>query len=113
MTKQIDWLYFRKGWTSCTKASKFIEASKIEITETIPASRKLQREDALKLLKKANKLTVAKGKKVVEFSGKDKTSEDAVTAMLGSTGNLRAPTALVGKDLLVGFNEEAYQSVLA
>ena len=43
----------------------------------------------MKLLKKANKLTVAKGKKVVEFSGKEKTSEDAVMAMLGSTGNLR------------------------
>ena len=71
----------------------------------------MRREDALKLLKKANKLTVAKGKKVVEFSGKEKTSEDAVMAMLGSTGNLRAPTAVVGKNLLVGFNEEAYQSV--
>jgi len=54
---------------------------------------------------------VAKGKKVVEFSGKDKTSEEAVSAMLGNTGNLRAPTAVVGKELLVGFNEDAYQAV--
>jgi arsenate reductase-like glutaredoxin family protein len=79
----------------------------------VPASRKLQRDDALKLLKNANKLTVAKGKKVVEFSGKDKTSDEAVSAMLGSTGNLRAPTAVVGKDLLVGFNEDAYQVVFS
>ena len=79
----------------------------------MPASRKLQRDDALKLLKNANKLTVAKGKKVVEFSGKDKTSDEAVSAMLGSTGNLRAPTAVVGKDLLVGFNEDAYQVVFS
>ena len=113
MSKQIDWLYYRKGWTSCTKASKFIEASKIAISETVPASRKLQRDDALKLLKNANKLTVAKGKKVVEFSGKDKTSDEAVSAMLGSTGNLRAPTAVVGKNLLVGFNEDAYQVVFS
>jgi hypothetical protein len=28
--------------------------------------------------------------------------------MLGPTGNLRAPTARVGKTLVVGFNEEAY-----
>ena len=49
----------------------------------------------------------------MEFSGKEKISEDAVTAMLGSTGNLRAPTAVVGKNLLVGFNEEAYQAVFA
>ena len=79
----------------------------------MPASRKLQRDDALKLLKNANKLTVAKGKKVVEFSGIDKTSDEAVSAMLGSTGNLRAPTAVVGKDLLVGFNEDAYQVVFS
>ena len=79
----------------------------------MPASRKLQRDDALKLLKNANKLTVAKGKKVVEFSGKDKTSDEAVSAMLGSTGNLRAPTAVVGKNLLVGFNEDAYQVVFS
>jgi hypothetical protein len=32
--------------------------------------------------------------------------------MLGSTGNLRAPTAVVGKTLLVGFNEESYSDVL-
>jgi arsenate reductase-like glutaredoxin family protein len=65
----------------------------------------------LELLKKASKLTVAKGKKVVAFSGKEKTSEEAIKAMLGNTGNLRAPTAVVGKNLLVGFNEDAYQSV--
>ena len=45
------------------------------------------------------------------FSGKEKTSEEAIKAMLGNTGNLRAPTAVVGKNLLVGFNEDAYQSV--
>ena len=39
--------------------------------------------------------------------------EAEVTAMLGPTGNLRAPTLVVGKTLLVGFNEEAYESVLS
>lgn len=32
--------------------------------------------------------------------------------MLGATGNLRAPTVVAGKTLLVGFNEEAYQQHL-
>jgi len=32
--------------------------------------------------------------------------------MLGSTGNLRAPTIQVGSTLLVGFNEELYTKVL-
>jgi len=31
--------------------------------------------------------------------------------MLGPTGNLRAPTARVGKTLLVGFNDEVYGKI--
>jgi hypothetical protein len=31
--------------------------------------------------------------------------------MLGSTGNLRAPTMKVGKKLLVGFNEDVFGQV--
>ena len=53
-----------------------------------------------------------KGKKIVEFKGGKNASDDAVTAMLGTTGNLRAPTAVVGKTLLVGFNEDAYSEAL-
>ena len=85
-----------------------MEASNIEIKETIPASRKLQREDAAALLAKASKMTVAKGKKIQEFKGGKGATEEAITAMLGSTGNLRAPTAVVGKTLLIGFNEGVY-----
>ena len=85
-----------------------MEASQIEITETIPASRKLQREDAAQLLSKAKTMVVSKGKKVTEFAGGAKASAEALDAMLGNTGNLRAPLAIVGKHILVGFNEEAY-----
>ena len=88
-----------------------MEARKVDIEEKIPASRKLQRDDAKALLAKASKMTVAKGKKVQEFKGGKGASSDAVDAMLGSTGNLRAPTVVVGKTLLVGFNEEVYQGV--
>lgn len=89
-----------------------MEARNITVSETIPASRKLQREDAVALLAKATSMTVAKGKKITTFKGGKNASEDAIKAMLGSTGNLRAPTAVVGKTLLVGFNEDAYGEVL-
>ena len=62
-------------------------------------------------MKPASKLIVAKGKKVSEFSVAKSVSKDAVAAMLGPTGNLRAPTVRVGKTLLVGFNEEIYAGV--
>lgn len=77
----------------------------------MPASRKLQKADAKALLKDASKLIVAKGQNVEEFAAGDKASAEAVTAMLGPTGNLRAPTARVGKTLLVGFNDEVYGKI--
>jgi arsenate reductase-like glutaredoxin family protein len=88
-----------------------LEASKVSIETTVPASRKLQREDAQALLAKASNMIVAKGKKVVEFKGGKTATDEAIDAMLGSTGNLRAPTSVVGKTLLVGFNEDAFNSV--
>ena len=65
------------------------------------------------LVKKANKLTVAKGKKVVELDLKkdQPTEEEILKLILGPTGNLRAPTLLVGKTMVVGFNDEMYESV--
>lgn len=82
------------------------------MVEKVPASRKLQASDAKMLLRPAAKLIVAKGKKVTEFSVASRTPKSAVDAMLGPTGNLRAPTLRVGKTLLVGFNEDAYAAVL-
>ena len=88
-----------------------MEARNVDIKEKIPASRKLQRADAAELLANASAMTVAKGKKVDEFKGGKAASDEAVDAMLGSTGNLRAPAIVVGKTLLVGFNEDAYAAV--
>ena len=88
-----------------------MEASKISVTEQVSASKKLQRDDAKALLSQASEMIVAKGKKVSEFKGGRAATDAAVDAMLGATGNLRAPTLKVGKTLLVGFNEEAYSSI--
>jgi len=53
-------------------------------------------------------VVVAKGKKVSEFKPAGKAGKDVVDAMLGPTGNLRAPTIRSGKTLLVGFNEDVF-----
>ena len=55
---------------------------------------------------------MAKGKKVDEFQPGGRAGKDVVDAMLGPTGNLRAPTLRVGKIVLVGFDEETYGRVL-
>ena len=58
----------------------------------------------------ATKVLVAKGKKVLTFQpGKaDFDRDEFASVVLGPTGNLRAPTARVGKNWLVGFSEDAY-----
>jgi hypothetical protein len=63
------------------------------------------------MAKAASKVIVAKGKKISEFKPAGKASADVVEAMLGPTGNLRAPCLKIGKTILVGFNDEVYADV--
>jgi hypothetical protein len=76
------------------------------------ASAKLSRSDASALAKGASRVIVAKGKKLDTFATSGKAPKATVDAMLGPTGNLRAPCLRVGKTVLVGFNEEAYARTL-
>ena len=58
----------------------------------------------------ASKVVVGKGKKVLTFDMKKTSTGDAefVGAVLGPTGNLRAPAIKTGKTWLIGFHEEPY-----
>ena len=58
-------------------------------------------------------MIVAKGAKVSEFKPGGRAGKEIVDAMLGPTGNLRAPTIRRGKLVLVGFNEEIFDKKLA
>lgn len=82
--------------------------------EVLAAKAKLGKQDALDLIAGASQLYAAKRGKLEHFNLKKETPDDAAIAnlVLGPTGNLRAPTLRVGKTLLVGFSEEAYQKVL-
>ncbi len=84
-------------------------------TEVNAKKETYQKAEALKLVKAASHLLVARGKKVVEFDlKKDKPDEDEVLKLiLGPTGNLRAPTLRVGKKLVVGFDDAMYARVFA
>ena len=57
---------------------------------------------------------MAKGKKLVTFDMKNDPPDQATLLrhLLGPTGNLRAPTIIKGKTLLVGFNADAYRTSL-
>jgi len=113
MAPHVDWYYHRKGWTTCAKASGFLEARGIAIHETVPASRKLGRTEALAMVRAAHRLVAAKGKKVTTLDLQTAPLADDVLAglMLGPTGNLRAPVMRVGQTILVGYNEQAFTDI--
>jgi len=87
----------------------------LAVDERTDAARQRKgRDAALALAKTAERVVIAKGKKVVEFDMKKSPPDDDTLAahLLGPTGNLKAPTLLQGKTLLVGFSEDAYRKVL-
>ena len=71
------------------------------------------REEALRLARSADRVVVARGKKVLDFDMKNDPPDDETLAghILGPTGNLKAPTLRVGSTLLVGFGFDAYRQV--
>jgi arsenate reductase-like glutaredoxin family protein len=100
---------------TCKKAQGFLEKKAVVVSELTDASKfRKGRGEALQLAKTADKIVVAKGKKVVTFDMKKAPPDDDTLAanLLGPSGNLRAPTVRKGKTLLIGFNDEAYQEVL-
>lgn len=74
---------------------------------------KIDSAKALELLAGIDTIVAMKGKKVERLDLKKNRPDDAaiLALIIGPTGNLRAPTAKVGKTMLVGFNEEAYAKV--
>jgi arsenate reductase-like glutaredoxin family protein len=100
---------------SCNRAQEFLATHDIRTLEEVDARKeRLGANEALGLLQGVNKLIVSKGRKVTKVNLKTARPEDAelVRLMLGPTGNLRAPTIKSKKTLLIGFNLEAYESVL-
>ena len=72
-----------------------------------------QKPEAEKLIAAASSIHAAKGKKVVDVDCKktELTDEEILKLVLGPTGNLRAPTLVAGKKMVVGFNEEMYSKL--
>jgi len=88
----------------------------VEVAEFLKVSSKNKyvREDAMGLVDKVEHISVSKGRKQTYFDlTKESPDEDTLMEhLLGRTGNMRAPTVLFGKQLLVGFNADMYSKVL-
>src|SRR5438552_1210958 len=100
---------------TCKHAQGFLGPAGTDVKETVDANKtRLGDDEALALLDGIDRLIAMKGKKVDVFDLKKARPDDEtlLAKMIGPSGNLRAPTARVGKTLLVGFNEDAYKAAL-
>lgn len=85
----------------------------VTVRETVDARKNRYGEGDLEdLFAGARTLVVAKGQKSLRFDLKGDPDWAEIEAVaLGRSGNLRAPTARLGKTILVGFNDEAWADV--
>jgi arsenate reductase-like glutaredoxin family protein len=115
MPRKIDWLYHRNACATCKKAADYRDSCGAEVAEVVDARKvRYDAKAALKLLDGIDRLVASKGKKVTTFDLKKArpADEELLAVLMGPTGNLRAPTARVGKTLMVGFSEDMYREVL-
>lgn len=94
---------------SCTRSGALIASTRTTVRETVDAKKKrYAAKDLPALFQGARRIVVCKGSKVTELDP----ARLETAALLGPTGNLRAPTARVGKDWYVGFGEATWKALL-
>ena len=66
-------------------------------------------EAAWQVIVGAEKVYVAAGKKIIEFTPASADKELMLKKITGPSGNLRAPTLRRGKTFYIGFHQEMYE----
>ncbi len=86
--------------------------NKIESGELVDARKQsMGAKEALELAESVSEIYSARGKNITHIKLKDGPSEQELKdALVGPTGNLRAPSIKVGDKLLVGFNEDLFSN---
>ena len=60
----------------------------------------------------AERIVVAKGRRVETFVPTEDTQESILKAVMGRSGSLRAPTVRIGDSFFVGFNNALYDRMM-
>ena len=71
---------------------------------------KMEAAAVWELMGSAERIVVAKGKRVETFVPTEDTQESILKVVLGRSGSLRAPTVRTGEVFFVGYNGTLYQS---
>jgi hypothetical protein len=72
----------------------------------------IDNKSAWKILAQCERIFIAKGKKILEYSPDPAQKDIILKDAMGRSGNLRAPTIKVGSDCYIGFNSDMYDAVI-
>jgi arsenate reductase-like glutaredoxin family protein len=100
---------------TCQRAQGFLESVGGSVAAVLDAKKvRMGPADALALARNVDRIVATRGTKVVILSLTDDRPDDEtlLAHLIGPSGNLRAPAAVVGRTLVVGFNEGVYRSEL-
>ena len=91
------------------KAQEFLERADVAVGELVNAAKvRMPRDEAVAFARgHANVVDGLRG--TIDIKADHPTDDQLATVLLGPTGNLKAPSILVGKTLYVGFNEAVYK----
>lgn len=112
----IEWMYHRNNCDTCAKAQDFLGRKNVKPDEIVDARKvRFDKSEAIKLARKSDTIFSCKGAKVIKLDLKagSATDDEIAALVMGPSGNLRAPTFLSGKNLMVGFNADTYESLLS
>ncbi len=90
--------------------------NKIEAETTVDAKKQtLGRNEALVLAKTVKEIYSLRGNKLIHINMWENApgEKELLEAMLGPTGNLRAPSIKLDDTLIIGFNEEAFNKLFS
>lgn len=95
---------------STAKAREFLGSGQHRIVEEHDARKERFDEQAVwDLAKRFKSLVIAKGKTFIEIEPHDENREKILKEVMGRSGNLRAPSVVIGDRLVVGYNEAMYK----
>ena len=90
---------------------EFLDTHNLEAESRTDARKeKMESETVWELMGSAERIVVAKGKRVETFVPTEDAQESILKAVMGRSGSLRAPTVRTGDVFFVGYNAALYET---
>ena len=84
----------------------------VKIEQTLEARKeKIGPDEAWQRIRNKKEVVIAKGKKRLVFAPDETNREEILTAAMGRSGTLRAPSIDTGETMIIGFAEGIYEDL--